>query len=128
MTSEGRKEGYTRLVADADVLAADLLVGGAARRALDTVRSHSWLELLATGPLLEDAESVIASLAEPALASEWHSAIDGLVTVVEQPEGDHPALAAAYRGGAKHVLSLDPRLQSVKAGANLRGVMDVSVR
>jgi hypothetical protein len=31
----------TRVVADADVLAADLLVGGVARDALDHVRAHS---------------------------------------------------------------------------------------
>lgn len=118
----------TRVVADADVLAADLLVGGDARTALDVLRSHSWLDLVATGPLLEDAETVVAELADRELAAEWRQTLEAWAVVVEQPEGDHPALAAAYRGDAAHLLSLDGRLQSPDAGANLRGVVDVSVR
>lgn len=118
----------TRIVADADVLAADLLVGGPAREALDEVRRHSWLELVVTDPLLDDAEAVIAELADGDLASEWRSRLSESAIVVEQPAGDHPALAAAYRGDAAHVLSADERLQSPKAGANLRGLMNVSVR
>lgn len=128
MNVEAPDPTYTRLVADADVLAADLLVGGPAREAIDTVRSHSWLELLATGPLLADAEAVVGTLADEEFAAEWRESIGGLVTLVEQPSGDHPALAAAYRGDAGHLLSLDDRLLSARAGANLRGAMDVSVR
>ncbi len=119
---------YARLVADADVLAADLLVGGASRSVLDIVRAHSWLELLATEPLLADAAAVIGTLVDTGLAAEWREVIDELVTTVEQPPADHPALAAAYRGEAMHVLSLDDRLGSAEAGANLRAAMDVSVR
>jgi hypothetical protein len=119
---------YTRLVADADVLAADLFVGGAAREALDTVRSHSWLDLLATEPLLADAEAVVGALGDGELAGAWRESVGDVVTLVEQPPGDHPALAAAYRGNAGHILSFDGRLRSARTGANLRGVMDVSVR
>lgn len=119
---------YTRLVVDSDVLAADLLVGGPSRAVLDTVRSHSWLELVVTDPLLNEAEAIVRELSDPVLAEEWHEAIDTLATTVEQPEGDRPVLAAAYRGNAMYVVSLDDRLQSAKAGANLRGVMNVSVR
>lgn len=128
MTVDDREPEYTRLVADADVLAADLLVGGPSRTALDTVRSHSWLELVATEPLLEDVDAVLRTLADGALADKWRETITDLVTLVEQPPGDHPALAAAYRGGAPYVLSLDHRLQSADAGANLRAAMDVSIR
>ncbi|MCQ4333660.1 hypothetical protein KM295_09255 [Natronomonas sp. F2-12] len=128
MTVEDPEAKYTRLVADADVLAADLLVGDAARQALDTVRSHSWLELLATEPLLADAEAVVGTLADEPLAAAWRESIGDLVTLVEQPPDDHPALAAAYRGNAGQLLSLDSRLRSARAGANLQGVMDVSVR
>ncbi|HMB50092.1 MAG TPA: hypothetical protein VKM69_05475, partial [Natronoarchaeum rubrum] len=52
-----------RIVAGADVLAADALVGGPARAALDHVRSHSWIDLVASDHLLDDAEAVIADLA-----------------------------------------------------------------
>lgn len=118
----------TGIVADADVLAADLLVGCAARDALDLVRRHDWLDLVATEPLLADAEAVIADLADGSLASDWRSTVETRARLVEQPSGDHPALAAAYRGEAAHLLSFDDRLQSARAGETLRGVMDVSVR
>lgn len=118
----------TRVVADADVLAADLLVGGAAREALEHVWRHSWLELVATDVLLDDAEAVVADLADPGLAADWRATLEGWALRVEQPAGDHPALAAAYRGEAAHLLSLDERLQSPQAGASLRGQLDVSVR
>ncbi|MFB6095939.1 MAG: hypothetical protein ABEJ74_00950 [Haloferacaceae archaeon] len=116
------------LVADADVLAVDLLVGGPARRVLDEVRRHSWLTLLASDPLLDDAEAVVADLADAALATDWRGRLEELCTLVDHPAGDHPALACAYHGGAGHLLTYDQRLRDVRAGANLRGVMDVSVR
>ena len=120
--------GHARVVADADVLAADLLVGGGAREALDVVRRHSWLELVVTEPLLTDAEAVISRLGDAELAEEWRRLLEERAVVVDQPAGDHPALAAAYRGEAAHLLSLNGHLRSPEAGANLRGVMDVSVR
>jgi predicted nucleic acid-binding protein len=126
--SEGDAPDHSRVVADADVLAADLLVGGAAREAIDHVRRHSWLDLVATGPLLDDAEAVVADLADADLATDWRRTLEGSAVLVEQPEGDHPALAAAYRGNAAHLLTLDDDLESPQAGANLRAVMDVSVR
>lgn len=128
MKSEDGAPDQTRIVVDADVLAADVLVGDAPRVVLDTVRAHSWLDLIATDPLLSDAESVIEECATRRLATEWREAIGPLVTSVEQPAADHPALAAAYRGGAAHLVSLDDRLRSPAAGAELRGAMDVSVR
>jgi predicted nucleic acid-binding protein len=132
MSSE-RDPDYSRVVADADVLAADLLVGGAAREALDHVRRHSWLELVATDRLLEDAEAVVAELSTAELstaelAADWRRTLESRTVTVDQPAGDHPALAAAYRGNAPHVVSLDERLHGPAAGANLRGLMDVSVR
>jgi hypothetical protein len=121
-------EGVARLVADADVLAADLLVGGPAREALDLPRSHSWISLVASDPLLDDAEAVVEACADPALAGDWRDRIEDLRERVEHPEGDHPALASALAGDAVHVLSFDDRLRSAKAGANLRAYGDVSVK
>ncbi len=119
---------HTRIVADADVLAADLFVDGAAREALDHLRRHSWLDLVVTEPLLDDAEAVITELADAELATDWRERVEAWATVVDQPEGDHPALAAAYRSGATHVLSMDGTLQSARTGAELRTHMHVSVR
>ncbi|QLD86725.1 hypothetical protein HWV23_13630 [Natronomonas halophila] len=128
MTDSGHDPDHARIVADAGVLAADLLVGGAAREALDHLRRHSWLELVVTGPLLDDAEAVITDLANDELAADWRAKIEAEAVVVDQPEGDHPSLAAAYRGDAAHIISQDGSLQSVEAGANLKAVMDVSIR
>lgn len=118
----------TRIVADADVLAADLLVGGDARRALDSVREHSWLTLVASDPLLDDAEATIAELADASLAADWRDRVEGWRFRVEQEPGDHPGLASAYESGAAHLLSFDERLTSATGGANLRKHVDVSVR
>lgn len=117
-----------RVVADADVLAADLLVDGAARAALDRIRSHSWLELVASDPLLTDAECVIAALTNEALAGDWREAVTALATVVSHPPQDHPALAAAVHGDARHVLSFDDRLRSAGAGMAIREHAETSVK
>ena len=117
-----------RIVADADVLAADLLVGGDAREALDAVRAHSWLELVASDRLLDDAEAVIRELAGDDLACAWREKIEAVRVAVDHPAGDHPALASAYRGEAAHVLSFDESLRSAKAGAALGSRLNVSVK
>ncbi|PSP56812.1 hypothetical protein BRC72_10315 [Halobacteriales archaeon QH_7_66_36] len=118
----------TRVVADADVLAADLLVGGPAREALDCLRRHSWTTLLASEQLLDDTEAVVARLADPALAADHRERLAAATERVDHPEGDHPGLATAYRGDAPHLLSFDPALTSVAAGASLKPHVDVSVR
>lgn len=126
--SEGHGPDPTRVVADADVLAADLLVGGPARAVMDVVRSHSWLDVVATEPLLEEAAGTVGSLADRSLADDWRAKMDDLAVVVEQPPGDRPALAAAYRGDAAQLVTFDERLRSAEAGASLRGLLEVSVR
>ncbi|WP_435196479.1 DUF7384 family protein [Natronomonas sp. EA1] len=118
----------SKVVADADVLAADLLIGGPARDALDLVRSHSWLQLVASDELLDDAQAVIADLADPGLAADWREAIEDLRTPVEQPPGDHPGLASALHGDAVQLLSFDDRLTSAKGGVTIRKYVEVSVK
>lgn len=118
----------TRVVADSDVLAADLLVGNEARAALDIVRAHSWVDLVASDPLLADARAVIEALASESLATAWRETIETERVAVDHPEDDHPALAAAYKGDAAHVLSFDDRLQSARAGVTLRQRVDMSVK
>jgi len=117
-----------RIVADADVLAADLLVGGDARDALDHVRAHSWMTLVASDPLLDDAEAVIADLADSELAGDWRERVETRREPVGHPVGDHPALASALHGGAMHVLSLDDSLGSAAAAAAIRGRVETSVK
>ncbi len=117
-----------RLVVDADVLAADVLVGGDARDAMDIVRGHSWVELVASDELLDDAEAVIRELADGELARDWREKIEGTRIGVEQTPGDHPALASAHAGNAAHILSYDDSLRSAKTGTTLQGRISVSVK
>jgi predicted nucleic acid-binding protein len=118
----------TRIVADADVLAADLLVGGDARAALDHVRRHDWLVLVASEALLDDAEAVIADLADDSLAADWRERVAADCELVEHPPDDHPGLAAAYRGEATHLLSYDESLRSAKTGLSIQPHADLSIR
>lgn len=117
-----------RVVADADVLVADLLAGGAARDALDHVRRHSWVDLAASDRLLDDAEAVVGRLADPDLAADWRERIEALRERVDHPEGDRPALASALYGGAMHVLTFDDDLQTAAAGAAIRDRVETSVK
>jgi predicted nucleic acid-binding protein len=126
--AEGDPARAARVVADADVLAADVLAGGSARDALDLVRRHSWATLVASDPLLDDAEAVVADLADADLAADWRERVEDLATLVEHPTGDHPALACALHGDAAHVLTFDDRLLGADAAASLRARVEASVR
>ncbi len=117
-----------RVVADADVLAADLLVGGDSRAALDHVRRHSWVTLVASDALLDDATAVVARLADETLAADWRERCAAWHEPADHPAADHPGLASAYRGGAMHLLSFDERLGSARAGASLQERVPLSVR
>lgn len=117
-----------RVVADSDVLTADLLVGGSAREALDVVRSHSWIELVASDALLSDARALIAELASEELATAWQETIEPERIAVDHPPGDHPALASAYNGNAAHVLSFDDQLGSANAGLTIKKRVETSVK
>lgn len=117
-----------RIVADVDVLAADLLVGGPTREALDHVRSHSWLTLLASEALLAETEAVVAELADPELAADHRERLVADTERVSHPEGDHPALATAYRGEAGHLLTYEASLRSAKTGLSLQPHAKLSVR
>lgn len=118
----------TRVVADADVLAADLLVGGGARAALDLLRASGPLTIVLTERLLADAHAVIATLAEPELADDWEARIRRDANVVSPTVAGHPALAAAATAGAASVLSLDDELRSPAAGVALRSRVATSVK
>jgi predicted nucleic acid-binding protein len=125
--SSGRPDP-ARVVADADVLAADLLIGGDARRALDQVRAHRWVDLVASDPLLDDATAVVAVLAADELASDWRDRLERGRVAVPQPPGDHPGLASAAAGGAAHLLTFDEDLSSVGANLSIQTHLAVSIR
>lgn len=116
-----------RVVAGADVLAADLLVGDEARHALDHVRKHSWMVLVASDQLLADAETVIAAIAGETLAGAYRERVEREGHRVEHDPGDNPALASAIAGDAAHVLTFDEALTSPETGLAL-GQHAISVR
>lgn len=118
----------TRVVADADVLAADLLGGGDARRALDRIREHSWTTLVASDPLLDDAEAVVRDAADATLAADWRAKVEQLREPVDHRRGNHPALASAKAGGAMHVLSLDDRMLTPGTAATVRSRVETSLK
>lgn len=128
MTMREDRADPTCVAADADVLAADLLVGEDARDALDHVRRHSWMTLVASDELLADAEAVIAELSTPSLASDWRERIAAERVAVEHPPADHPALASAYRGEAAHLLTFDEQLTSARANVTVQPHVAVSIR
>jgi hypothetical protein len=68
---------------------------------------------------------VIAGIADEELAASWRERIADLAVLVDHPDGDHPALASAMHGEARHLLSLDPDLGSVGAGVAIRREADV---
>lgn len=116
-----------RVVADADVLAADLFGDDDSREALDALREHSWTTLVASDPLLDDARAVVESLGDESLADAWRERAENWCEPVSHPPEDHPALGSAYRGGAMHILSFDDRLTSSQAAATLGSQFPVSV-
>jgi len=118
----------TRVVCDAGVLVADLLVGASARATVDILHRHDWLTLVGSEPLLADAEAVVGRLTDESLAADWREAVAAGCALVEHPAGDHPGLAAAYRGGAAHLVSFDETLTSSQAGVALQRHTSVSVR
>lgn len=117
-----------RVVADADVLVADLFVDGASRAALDHLRRHSWTTLVASDALLADAEAAIAELGGASLAADWRDRVEAWREPVDHREGDHPALGSAVGAGAMHLLTLDDRLVGPETGVGLRRYATVSVR
>ncbi|MEF8775124.1 MAG: hypothetical protein V5A43_01315 [Haloarculaceae archaeon] len=127
-TEESGRPDPARVVADADVLAADLLVGGEARPAMDQVRTHRWVDLVASDDLLADGIAVVTSLADAELAQDWGERLAALRVRVTHPPGDHPGLASAYAGRAAHLLTFDEGLSSSEANLALRDHLRVSVR
>jgi len=126
--SEPADPAPTRVVADADVLAADYCVDGTSRAVLDALYRHSWTTLVASDRLLDDAEAVIRAVGTRSLAETWRKQIETWREPVDHPAVDHPAIGSAYRGGAMHVLSFDDELTSSAAGRQLNNYVPISVR
>ncbi|MDR9445656.1 MAG: hypothetical protein RI544_05840, partial [Haloquadratum sp.] len=60
-------------------------------------------------------------------ADAWAAATERM-HVISVPRGDHPALAAAYRGGARHLVTDDQAVLGAEPGATLGPRVGVSAR
>lgn len=118
----------TTIVADSDVLVADLLVGGTARTALSAIREHSWLTLVVSKPLIEQSATVIETLTTAELATDWRALIEDGTQLADHRPGDHPALAAAYASGAAHVLTFDEQLLTASTARALQHRLNCSIK
>lgn len=83
---------------------------------------------MASDQLLDDGETVIARLADPDLAASWRERVEAERVPVDHPDGDHPALASAYHGGAAHLVTFDESLRSVATGLSIKPHAELSVR
>jgi hypothetical protein len=116
------------VVADTDVLVADLFLNGHSRTALDHVRGHSWVDLVASEPLLATARAVVADLGTADLADDWYERAWRMCHIVEHPAEDTPALASAYRSGAHHLLTVDGTMAATETNLGVQPHMDLSIR
>ena len=116
------------VVADVDVLVADLFVDGHSRDALDHVRRHSWVDLVASEPLLATVRAVVTNLGTPELADDWDERARRACHIVDHPAEDTPALASAYRSGAHHLLTFDGALAATETNLGIQPHMDLSIR
>ena len=92
------------------------------------LREHPPFALVTTDRVLADARAVIGTLSADRLAADWEERIRTEAEVLGPAPAGHPAIAAAAAGDAATVLSLDPRLQSAKAGAAIRSQVATSVK
>lgn len=122
------EEPAVGVVADAGVLVADLFVDGPEREALDHVRRHSWVHLVASDDLLAEAHSLVAELSTTALADDWLEEVTKERVRVEHPAEDTPALASAYRGDARHLLTENEALVGANVNLSLQARATLSIR
>lgn len=118
----------TKVVVAADVLVADVFIDGPARIAMDRICSHSWFDLVASDPLLDDARTVLTQLGDETLADDWYTLIEPLCKIVDHPSRDHPALGSAYAAEAGHLLTYDKALTGAQTGIAMRRAMPISIR
>ena len=117
-----------RIVADVDVLAADLLVDGTAREAMSMIRESATLSAVCSEELLSESREIIATLGDPTLAAAWERRARADFDIVEMRGDGHGALLTAAAGRAGTVLSHDEALQSVAAGVAIREHIETSVK
>ncbi|MFB6186470.1 MAG: hypothetical protein ABEI06_00840 [Halobacteriaceae archaeon] len=118
----------TTFVIDSDVLIADLLIDGKARKALDLLRSHSWITVIISPELIRECTTVLAEFIDDSVVSAWKEKITTFGKCVTPTATGNKALACAKEANAAHVLTYDQRLLGVKAGVNIKPHVETSVK
>ena len=117
-----------RVVVDSGVLAGDVKKEKSAKIVMEIIRRSPWIVIIASIPLLDEAQTVIETDFGEELAKKWREDIESMCEIVDHLEGDHPALASAYVGNAQHIISRDGRLTNAKAGVAIRTKIETSVK
>ena len=117
-----------RVVVDSGVLAGDVKKEKSAKIVMEIIRRSPWIVIIASIPLLDEAQTVIETDFGEELAKKWREDIESMCEIVDHLEGDHPALASAYVGNAQHIISRDERLTNAKAGVAIRTKIETSVK
>lgn len=117
-----------RVVVDSGVLAGDVKKEKSAKIVMEIIRRSPWIVIIASIPLLDEAQTVIETDFGEELAKKWREDIESMCEIVDHLEGDHPALASAYVGNAQHIISGDEMLTNAKAGVAIRTKIETSVK
>lgn len=117
-----------RVVADVDVLAADVFLDGSARAAVSLIRESPDLTLVVTDDLLTEARDLIADFTDDSVAAAWERCARTDFHVVDPSSSGHPALVAAEAGDAATVLTHDEQFQTASAGVAIRTYVETSVK
>ena len=117
-----------RVVVDSGVLAGDVKKEKSAKIVMEIIRRSPWIVIIASIPLLDEAQKVIETELGGELAKKWREDIESMCEIVDHSEGDHPALASAYVGNAQHIISGDEMLTNAKAGVAIRTKIETSVK
>ena len=117
-----------RVVVDSGVLAGDVKKEKSAKIVMEIIRRSPWIVIIASIPLLDEAQTVIETDFGEELEKKWREDIESMCEIVDHLEGDHPALASAYVGNAQHIISGDEMLTNAKAGVAIRTKIETSVK
>ncbi len=117
-----------RVVVDSEVLAESAKGEKSAKMSMEIIRKCQWIVLVASTPLLDEAQKKVEMELGMELGKKWRVDTEDVCEIVDHPEGDHPALASAYVGNAQHIISRDENLTSAKAGVNIRTKIETSVK
>jgi hypothetical protein len=126
-TPVAAERSIARVALDLPVLIGDLCGVGAAHEVGERLRAHGWIEPVIAASTAARIQSALATEVGAVAADRWEAATQQL-QVIGVPGGDHTALGAAYRGGARHLVTDDPAVLSPAAGATLGPRVGLSAR